>query len=108
VTLHADDRVLLLAIPSIADTAAIARVLIKGVVVALGSRDEVDRARAALAEFDNIMFIEAWPDRIPWRDQYFTKILVPPRMEPALRSIGAELQRVLAPEGQIIRQTVDA
>jgi hypothetical protein len=107
VTLHADDRVLLLAIPTPAELAALARTLSRGVLVALGPRDEVDNARAALTEFDNVMFIDAAPDRIPWRDQYFTKILVPPHMEAVLRSAAAEVHRVLAAEGEIVYQRVD-
>jgi hypothetical protein len=46
-TLRADDHVLLLDIPSTAELAAIARILVRGSLVALGSRDAVDRARAS-------------------------------------------------------------
>lgn len=106
--LRADDRVLLLAIPHRDELAAIARLLMRGVLVALGTREEVDRARQEMAEFENAMFLEATPDKIPWRDAYFTKILVPPHLEPLLRGAGPELARVLAPGGEIVRQRADA
>jgi len=99
---RSDDRVLLLAIPSRADLAAIARVLMTGVLVALGDADEVDAARQSMADFENVMFLDASPGQIPWREAYFTKILVPPHLESLLPNISAELHRVLAPEGEII------
>jgi hypothetical protein len=105
--LRADDRVLMLAIPSSGELAAIARLLAAGSLVALGTAEEVDSARASLAEFDNIMFLDARPDSIPWRDAYFTKILVPPHLEPLLRSAAPELHRLLAPGGEIITSRQD-
>jgi hypothetical protein len=104
---RADDRVLLLAIPSTTELVSIARILMRGVLVALGPRDEIDIARSAMSEFDNTMFIEAQPNEIPWRDAYFTKIIVPVHLEPLLRMASAELQRVLAPGGEVIRQAAD-
>ena len=107
-TLRAEDRVLLLDIASIAEMAAMARILFQGSLVAIGSRERVDEARAALSEFDNVMFIEAAPDQIPWRNEYFTKVLVPPHMTAFLGSAGAELQRVLAPGGEILYERIEA
>jgi ubiquinone/menaquinone biosynthesis C-methylase UbiE len=108
VTLRSDDRVLLLDIPSEQEIAVLARILVKGVVVALGSRDLVDRARAALSDFENVMLIEATPDRIPWHDQYFTRILVPAHLRELARTYQAELNRVLAPNGQIETTAINA
>ncbi|MDQ2775562.1 MAG: class I SAM-dependent methyltransferase [Acidobacteriota bacterium] len=105
---RSDDRVLLLAIPHRDELAGLARVLMQGVLVALGTREEVDQAREAMADFDNVMFVEALADKIPWRDAYFTKILVPPHLEPLLGAFGSELDRVLAPGGEIVRQTANA
>ncbi len=106
--LRSDDRVLLLALPSTEELAAMARILMHGVVVGLGDVAEVDAARKSLAEFDNVMFVEALPDHIPWRDAYFTKVIMPPHLESSLRSAAAELHRVLAPGGEIVRETADA
>jgi len=106
--LRADDRVLLLAIPHRDELAGIARVLMRGVLVALGTREEVDRAREAMADFENVMFVETALDKIPWREQYFTKILVPPHLEQLLRPLALELDRVLAPGGEIVHQSVNA
>ena len=105
---RADDRVLLLAIPSTGELASLARILIRGVVVAIGTREEVDAARAALADFDNTMFLEARPDEIPWQEGYFSKIIVPPHFESILRNSARELHRVLAPGGEIVSQQIDA
>jgi SAM-dependent methyltransferase len=108
VTLRADDRVLLLDIPADKELAGIARILSHGVLVALGTAEAVDRARAALAEFDNVMFIEANPERIPWRDQFFTVVLVAQHMASAARAAAGEIARVLAPGGRIVSDSVEA
>jgi len=84
-----------------------ARTLMRGVLVAIGSRDEVDKARASMADFDNVMFVDAAPDQIPWREAYFSKIVVPPHLEALLRG-SPELHRLLAPGGEIIHETADA
>lgn len=94
--LRADDRVLLLGIPETAVLAAMARILVRGVLVAMGPPASVDRARRDLAEFDNVMLLDREPARIPWRDAYFTKI-VTSDTEPA-----SECRRVLAPGGEIV------
>ena len=100
--LRADDRVLCLAIPPLRETAALARVLMTGCLVAIGSAEEVDEARRALSDFDNLMFLEAAPDRIPWREAFFTRILVPPQFASLLPGISGELDRLLAPGGEIV------
>ena len=84
-----------------------ARVLMTGSVVALGAREEVDAARRDMAEFENVMFIEAGPERIPWRDQFFTKIVIPSHWERLLPEISSEIHRVLAPGGTIVSSSAD-
>lgn len=88
--------------PSTAQAAALGRILITGCLVGLGSTDEVDEARRSLSGFDNLMFIVATPDHIPWRDAFFTKVLVAPQFQSLLPNIQDELMRVLAPGGEII------
>jgi hypothetical protein len=104
--LRADDRVLSLAVPSLRETAAIGRILSAGCLVALGAREEVDEARRALSEFDNLMFVESSGSSIPWRDAFFTKIVVPPQMN--AQTFGEELRRVLAPGGEIVTTAENA
>lgn len=99
---RSDDRVLSLAVPAPNEAAALGRLLMTGCFVAIGSADEVDEARRALSEFENLMFIAATPDHIPWRDAFFTKVLIPPQYQPLLPSIQNELLRVLAPGGEIV------
>jgi hypothetical protein len=106
-TLRADDRVLLLAIPSHQEVANIARILMTGSLVALGTAEEVDAARREFHEFDNVMFLDARPDSIPWRDGYFSRIFVPAHLDSLLRSAAPELHRVLAPGGEIVRDRQD-
>lgn len=106
-TLQADDRVLFLAIPPAREVARVAAALESGLLVALGTREEVDDARASSNTRDNVMFIEARPDAVPWQESYFTKIVVPPQLESLLRNAGAELHRLLAPGGEIILDRQD-
>lgn len=84
-----------------------ARALATGCVVALGTLEEVDNARRDMIEFDNVMFVEASPERIPWRDQFFTKVVVPPHLERLLPDISNEIHRLLAPGGTIVNSGAD-
>ena len=104
--LKADDRVLFLAQPSAQEIATTARILMRGVVVVLGSGAELEQARTELAEFQNVMFLDATPDRVPWRDAFFTKIVVAPPLERILPSLNVEIARLLAPNGEIVRPAV--
>lgn len=76
----------------------------QGMAVGLDLSDEmIDRARVASVELENVLFVKAPADEIPWRDEYFDKILsiesfyYYPDQEAVLR----ELHRVLAPGGRL-------
>jgi hypothetical protein len=99
---RADDRVLLLAIPAKQELAALARILIRGTVVAVGTAEEVAAMRGYFADFGNVMLLDAPPDKIPWRDTAFTKIVVPQQYERILPHLAKELDRLLAPGGEIL------
>ncbi len=101
---RADDRVLLLAIPAEQELAALARILMRGIVVALGTAEEVAAARERLGEFTNVMLLDAPPDRIPWRGAGFSKIVVPRQYERILPQLAGELDRLLSPGGEIVRK----
>ncbi len=105
---RADDRVLLLSIPPRDELAALSRILIQGVLVAIGTREEVDRMRALMTDFDNIMFIEAEAHQVPWREHFFNKIVVPPHLEGHIMRLSDELARLLVPDGQLIRVSAEA
>ena len=75
-----------------------------GQAIGLDVSDEmIRRARELSVEFDNVMFVVAPADRIPWEENYFDKVLsiesfyYYPDQERAL----AELFRVMAPHGQL-------
>ena len=95
--LRGDDRVLLLAMIPVSELAAMARILMRGVVVVLGE------PKAAMAEFQNVMFLQAPPDAIPWHSGFFTKIYVPRHWD---QLAGDEVKRLLAPGGEIVREEV--
>jgi hypothetical protein len=95
--MRGDDRVLLLAMPPVKELAAMVRILIRGVVVVLGEQN------STLAEFQNVMFLDASPESVPWRDGFFTKIYVPRQWE---RLAASEVVRLLAPGGEIVREGV--
>jgi hypothetical protein len=99
---RADDRVLLLSTPPAAEAAVLARILSRGVLVALGAREEVDVARSHLAEFDNVMFVEGVPSKIPWRDGYFTKVVLSEAEHDLPVEAQNEVRRVMTPEGLIV------
>ena len=101
---RADDRVLLLAIPARQELAALARILIRGTVVALGTAEEVAEGRALFAEFENVMLLDAGPDNVPWHAAAFTKIVVPHQYERILPQLSDELDRLLAQGGEIIHK----
>lgn len=100
--MRADDRVLLLDVPSDAELAAIARILSQGVVVALGDAYNVDRARATFADFDNVMLIDRDLAPIPWRDDYFTLVIVPRHMQAEAAAARGELSRVIVENARIV------
>lgn len=102
-----DDRVLSLVIPPPAETAAIARVLTAGCFVGIGDSDEVEGAQREFAECNNVTFLKATPDRIPWHGAFFTKVIVPWNFQPLIPDVQNELMRVLAPGGEIVSNTED-
>jgi hypothetical protein len=96
--LNANDRVLLLALPSDEDPIAMARTLTDGLIVGLAPTGQIYGARKLLADFENAMFAPADPDGgIPWRDDFFTVIYAPEH-----REATPEILRVLAPGGRAI------
>ncbi len=75
-----------------------------GHAVGLDISDEmIARARDAAGDLENVMFVHAAADELPWQDEYFDKVLSVesfyyyPDQEAVLR----ELLRVIAPGGQV-------
>jgi SAM-dependent methyltransferase len=99
--LRPNDRVLLLSIPEPAVVAEIAARLSAGVVVGLGGDEEVRAARRAARDLENVMFVPAPPEEIPWRDGFFTKVIDWRGGWQNPEQVAREVARVLAPGGQV-------
>ena len=96
IDLKPDDRVLILSIAGLELLQELAGRLPDGLLVGIGSPDEVAAARRALASAENAMFNATSPEEIPWRDAYFTVVLSPPPGSPLSER---EIRRVLTPDG---------
>ena len=96
IELKPDDRVLILTITGLAYLQDLASRVPDGLLVGIGSPDEVAAARRALASSENAMFNAASPEEIPWRDAYFTVVVSSQPQSPLAEK---EIRRVLAPGG---------
>jgi hypothetical protein len=97
--LEPGDRVLLLAIPDPATVRRLAALLTRGILVGIGSDEEVRAARRDAADLANVMFHAASPGELPWQDGFFSCIVNPGGRA---REGEPELARVLAPGGRIV------
>jgi hypothetical protein len=95
-----DDRVLFLSIPAPEVVAEVAPKLSQGLLVGLGSADEVREARRHTAAIPNVMFVPAGPEEIPWQEHFFTVVvdLYGRWAEP--QRVASEIARVLGPGGE--------
>jgi hypothetical protein len=95
----AKDRVLLLDIPDELLLGELSGKASHGIVVALGDDDAVRRARKTCALLENVMFVPAVPDQIPWKEDFFTVAidLAGAWDRPAI--VARELLRVVSPGG---------
>ncbi len=98
--LRPNDRVLLLSIPEHDVVAELASRLTTGIVVGLGSDEEVRAARRAARNLENVMFVPAPLEEIPWRDGFFTKVIDWRGGWQNPEQVAREVARVLAPGGE--------
>ena len=76
----------------------------EGMAVGIDISDAmIARARAASRELDNVMFTVSAADEIPWRDDYFNKVLSIESFYyyPDQQRVLRELHRVMAPGGTL-------
>ena len=92
--MRSDERILLLAIPEPTVVLGLSRQVPEGVVVALGSDEEVREARRATRDLENVMFVATTPDEIPWPDGFFTRVIDTANQYPG--GFTPEILRVLA------------
>lgn len=96
------ERVLLLGSIEMAVVEHFARAAAEGIVVGLGDSEPVAAARRAMATYENVMFVPATPDEIPWREGFFTLVVAPPGSWAIPEVAVAEVARVLAPGGRLV------
>ena len=93
------DRVLMISIADPGVVEAVAGLLTGGLLVGLGEDEEVRAARRSARDIENVMFVPAPPDDIPWQGSYFTKAVdIACRWRQPER-FARELRRVLARGG---------
>lgn len=95
---HPDDRVLVLEAGgySASRLREWAQTLTRGVLVGLGAPGTIGTVRRELADCENVLFVHGSRDEIPWREAFFTVIVVAPNAAET-----TEMRRVLHPSGRI-------
>ena len=76
---------------------ALAARLSGGLLVVLGSDDETSQGRQQFADLDNVMFVAASAEDIPWQDGFFTQVLDPAGRWADSPKAAQEMARVRAP-----------
>ena len=105
IPLEPDERVLFLSIPPAALVEEAAKGVPHGIVVVIGSRDQVYDARAQLAHLENVMVVPATPDNIPWQDGFFSCVVDVTGLANEDPLVAREVKRVLAEGGRMVSQT---
>jgi len=103
-----NDRVLLLSIPEMSLVFGLAARLTAGVLVGLGQDEEVRTARRAARELNNVMFVAAPPEEVPWQDGFFSVAVDAACRWERPAQVAAELARVLGPGGQVYLRRSEA
>ncbi|MBK5294008.1 MAG: hypothetical protein JJE04_20325 [Acidobacteriia bacterium] len=101
IQLQRGDRVLFLTIPDKALAASFSAQVGHGILVGIGTREEIAEARRVMIEIENMMFVPATPDEIPWQDGFFNCILDPRGGWEVTPLTEREIARVLAPGGMV-------
>jgi hypothetical protein len=88
------DRVLFLSLPEPQALRELAAQLTEGLIVVLGSADKIEQARREQADLENVMFVPASAEDIPWQDHFFTEVLDPEGRWADSSKAAAEAARV--------------
>ena len=101
VTLDPGDRVLFLTVPHLDLLEEISSQVTRGLVTAIGPREEVFDSRRAAAHLDNVMLTPGEPVEIPWQESFFSWIIDTTGGWTLDAAVAREIHRVLAPAGRI-------
>ncbi len=96
------DRILLLSIPDVSLIFDLAARVPEGLIAGLGTEEEVCEVRRVCRGLDNVMFLLAAPDEVPWRERFFTKVLDPRGVWERPELVVREIARLLAPGGLVL------
>jgi hypothetical protein len=92
------DRILFLYLPAAELLDELSGSVPGGIIVCIGTRDEVYDGRKSVTHLENVMLTAATMDEIPWRDGFFNWIIGPAMDENT--TAGREIRRVLASGGE--------
>ena len=107
VDLAPGDRVLLLSPPAPAALERVSARIAYGVAVVITDRDRAAELRKSALHLENVMFVPATLDEIPWQDGYFNWILDDSAGWPPDPLVHRELLRALAPGGRLSTRNSD-
>jgi hypothetical protein len=99
VSLTPGDRILFLTVPKLDLLEEVSAAVSRGLVSAVGARDDVYDARRSAGHLENVMFTPAEPAEIPWQENFFSWIIDTAGGWEMDRVAAREIHRVLAPLG---------
>jgi len=92
-----DDRILLLSIADLSAVRSLVARAAQGLVVGLGTDEEVRAARKTLRDLETVMFVlQPENGSIPWQESFFSRVIAPQHTE-----ASPEFLRVLVPGGTL-------
>jgi hypothetical protein len=89
-----DSRVLFISPPGDAELRSLAEKLRNGLIVVLGTPELVHQGRKLHSDLENVMFVPATAEDIPWQDAFFDQVLDPKAQWQSSLRAAAEILRV--------------
>jgi len=89
-----DSRILFLSSPSDTELRSLFQELSNGLIVVLGTQELVAQNRKFYSKIENVMFVPATAEDIPWQDAFFDEVLDPQGLWQSSSQASAEAARV--------------